>query len=87
VESQYKIIENLVYENIKTNEQYSWFVDWTERKYNNNFINFIFESEAYRKQLARYKIYYKQNYIMALHMYKELAIKILKLIELELEEK
>jgi len=87
VESQYKIVENLVYENIKTNEQYSWFVDWTERKYNNDFINFIFESEAYRKQLARYKIYYKQNYIMALHMYKELAIKILKLIELELEEK
>ena len=79
-------IKNITSENIKTNEQYSWFVDWVEKKYNKDFLTYIFESQSYRNQLTRYRIYYKGNYIRNLKYYRELSIEILELLEMELNK-
>ena len=86
IERQLKVIENITFENIKDFEHYSWYIDWAEGRYNKDFLTFIFESETYRKKLARYKLYYKRNYIRSLRNYKEYAGEILNLIELELEK-
>lgn len=87
VESQLEIIENVVFGNLKGLEHYSWFSDWAGKKYNRDFLIFIFESETYRNQLSRYRIYYKDNYMSTLINYKKRATLILDQIELELELK
>jgi len=80
-------IRDITSKNVETLQQYSWFVDWAEKKYNKDFLTYIFESQSYRNQLARYRIYYKHNYIRNLKYYRELSIEILDLIEIELNKK
>ena len=85
IENQLELVQNVVFENIKTYEQYSWFVDMQEKKYNKDYLTFIFESETYRNQLARYKIYYEKNYISNLRLYREYATEILIQLEVRIE--
>ncbi|WCO03570.1 DUF6090 family protein [Psychroserpens ponticola] len=83
IQTQVQVVKNISLENIKDFQQYSWFVDWTEKRYNEDMLLYIFESETYRNQLASYKLFYKKNYIRILISYKEYAGYILGLIELE----
>ncbi|GGG46642.1 hypothetical protein GCM10010976_17630 [Bizionia arctica] len=87
LESDIQSLKNITFKNVETHQQYSWFVDWAEKKYNKEFLSYIFESQEYRNQLARYRIMYKRNYIRNLKYYRELSIEILDLIEMELNKK
>lgn len=86
VETNLGLVTNVVFENIKTFENYSWFVDWQQKKYNKDFLTFIFSDESYRNQLTRYRIYYKDNYIKTLTTYNIVAAEILEQLELELKK-
>ena len=87
LESDIQAIKNITFKNIEIHQQYSWFVDWEQKKYNKKFLTYIFESQSYRNQLARYRIYYRANYIRNLKLYKKTSIEILDLIEMELNKK
>ena len=78
-------IRRITDENIKEYQQYSWFTDWANQRFNKEFLRFIFESETYRKMLSRYRIYYRNNYIYRLNVYKNQASELIKLIEERLE--
>ena len=73
-------ISNLVYENIKVYEQYSWFADWANNNYNKDYLTFVFEGETYRNQLVRNRIYTVKNYVTNLERYKIKSINILNSI-------
>ena len=42
IESDIQSIKNITSKNIETYQQYSWFVDWAEKKYNKEFFNLYF---------------------------------------------
>lgn len=77
-------IDQITDENIKSFEQYSWFIDWIENRYNSDYLTFLFESKTYRKQLARYRLYYEGNYLSFLRFYGSNADNIIRSIEQEL---
>jgi len=87
LEHNNQTIKNITFKNVEIHQQYSWFADWAEKKYNKEFLTYIFESQSYRNQLVRYRIYYRDNYIRNLKYYKKLSIEILDLIEMELNKK
>lgn len=86
IEQSFLLVQSIAFENIKDNQQYAWYVDWTQRRYNKDFLIYLFESEDYRKQLGRYMIYMKFNFIADIGSYKTLATQILEKLELELKE-
>ena len=44
-----KIIVNFAGKTLEGFEQYLWFDDYFEGRYNKDFIDFIFENESYKK--------------------------------------
>ena len=86
IDNQYQDIRNIIFENIKNYQKYSWFSDWYERKYNKELLIFLFESEIYRKEIGRFNIYTKHNFIETLKNYRIRATEILKLLEQEIEK-
>ncbi|MDF0708497.1 DUF6090 family protein [Flagellimonas okinawensis] len=64
-------------------QKYDWFVEWSyleRRKYNKEFVKYIFENEEYRTRCARDLIYSKY-YLGMLKAYKKNATEILKLLD------
>ena len=86
IDNQYQDIQNIIFENIKNYQKYSWFSDWYERKYNKELLIFLFESEIYRKEIGRFNIYTKHIFIETLKNYRIRATEILKLLEQEIEK-
>ena len=69
-------------------QKYDWFVEWSffERKrYNKEFVTYIFESEEYRIKSARHLIYSKY-YLGMLKNYRKAAMEILKLLDEKLKD-
>ena len=83
-----KILLNLIDEKIDDNQKYDWFIEWSildQKKYNKNFVTYIFENEDYRTKSARHLIYSKA-YLKGLIDYKNNATKILTSLNKKLKE-
>jgi hypothetical protein len=73
-------VTNLVLENAKDYEMHSWYVDWVEKRFNKDFITYLFESEDYKKKLATYKVYVIKNQQRRVEGFLEEARNVLPLI-------
>ena len=70
-------------ETIKDFQKYDWFVDiaYYQKRYNKDFLKYIFESDDYRNRCARFLIYSKYNYLLFLENYKKNATALLEILD------
>lgn len=70
-------------ETIKDFQKYDWFVDiaYYQKRYNKDFLKYIFESDDYRNRSARFLIYSKYNYLRFLENYKKQATILLEILD------
>lgn len=70
-------------ETIKDFQKYDWFVDIAcyQKRYNKDFLKYIFESDDYRNRSARFLIYSKYNYLRFLESYKKHATELLEILD------
>jgi len=45
-----QMVYKLVLENVKDYEAHTWYVDWIEKRFNKDYLTYIFESDAYKKK-------------------------------------
>ena len=82
-----EILSDIMDEAVNEYQKYDWYVDWAfYQRYNKDYIEYIFESEEYRKKCVRYLIYSKYNYLRRLELFKKNATMLLDILDKELEE-
>jgi hypothetical protein len=82
-----QIVTKLVLENVKDYEAYTWYVDWIEKRFNKDYLTYIFESDAYKKKLATYKLYVVNNQQKRVESFLEEARIVLPLIANQIKNK
>ena len=69
------------FDNLKYFEQFSWYSDYMNIKYNPEAIDFFTNNEIFKNKVITYRLVAIQNYLPMLKNYKESATKILEKIE------
>ncbi|MDY8138568.1 DUF6090 family protein [Aquimarina sp. 2201CG5-10] len=75
------MLKNEALKNVSDFQQYDWFVDWTQGKYNEEMIAYFAGSEDYRKRVAAYNLLAEGNHLARLKLYHQNASEILKSID------
>lgn len=81
IDDSNEFIKREVFKNIETYKTKSWFVDWTQGKYNKEMMLYFSESEEYRKQVASHLLLAVKNHKLFVTTYKNGAKKIIERIE------
>jgi len=80
-------LENEVMKNLNELREYSWFVDLSQGKFNDEMITYFTESEDYRKRVALHNMLATNNHLAITKSYKTQATELLRLIKLRLNTK
>jgi hypothetical protein len=73
--------------NLNELREYSWFVDLSQGKFNDEMITYFTESEDYRKRVALHNMLATNNHLAITKSYKTQATELLRLIKLRLNTK
>lgn len=79
-------LENDVLKNLESFKQYSWFVDWTQQKFNSEMVTYFSSSEDYRKKVAAHNLLASRNHLLIVKSYKANAKVMLERIKTRLED-
>lgn len=80
IEKNNERLENEVMKNLNELKEYSWFVDLSQGKFNEQMIKYFTESEDYRKRVALHNMLATNNHLATTKEYKRQATEILRLI-------
>lgn len=78
-------LENEVMKNLNELREFSWFVDLSQGKFNEDMIAYFTESEDYRKRVALHNMLATNNHLAIAKSYKTQATEMLRLIKLRLK--
>ena len=73
-------LENEVMKNLNDLKEFSWFVDLSQGKFNDDMIAYFTESEDYRKRVALHNMLASNNHLTMVKEYKRQATEMLKRI-------
>ncbi len=86
IEKNNQRLENEVMKNLNELKEYSWFVDLSLGKFNDDMVIYFTESEDYRKRVALHNMLASDNHLAMIKRYKTQATEILRRITLRLEK-
>jgi len=78
-------LENEVMKNLNELRDFSWFVDLSQGKFNDEMIVYFTESEDYRKRVTLHNMLATNNHLAITKSYKTQATELLRLIKLRLK--
>lgn len=79
-------LENEVMKNLNELREYSWFVDLSQGKFNDEMIAYFTESEDYRKRVALHNMLATNNHLAMTKNYKIQATELLRRIQMRLSQ-
>lgn len=79
-------LEDVVIGNLNDFKEYSWFVEWTQGKVNDEMIAYFVTSEDYKKRVAAYNVLAFGNHYALLNAYKDNAKVMLEMLEKRIKE-
>ncbi|MEZ4795869.1 MAG: DUF6090 family protein [Flavobacteriaceae bacterium] len=85
IEKNNERLENEVMKNLNELREYSWFVDLSQGKFNEDMVIYFTESEDYRKRVALHNMLATNNHLVLAKNYKAQATELLKRIYLRLK--
>lgn len=71
VENRGQAVRNLARDNHDFLEQFPWYLDYIERRYNEESVNFFTKDPMYRNKVATYKTMAINNYLRRLNSFKD----------------
>jgi hypothetical protein len=81
IEKNNERLENGVMKNLNELRDYSWFVDLSQGKFNEEMIAYFTESEDYRKRVALHNMLATNNHLATIKEFKRQATEMLRLIK------
>jgi len=81
VEGRGQAVRNLARGNHDFLEQFPWYLDYIERRYNEESVNFFTKDPMYRNKVATYKTMATNNYLRRLYYHKDEIFEALNLVD------
>ena len=78
-------MQSEAYNNLKFYEKFSWYIDYMDKKYNPEAVQFFTQNQTYKNKAATYKNISISNYLKQLREYKEKASDFVILLEEQLK--
>lgn len=86
IDDSNSFVKKEVLTNIDVYKKYDWYIDWTQGNITPEIITYFTESEEYRKQVASHNLLAGKNHLLFITSYRDNAIKVIDLIDNQLDK-